>query len=573
MGFISRILGLERKGQIKEGTKNFEVLKNTYAIFKEILDLNNKALAIVGDLEEKATGEYIFDINYIKKSIDKLIPMMEKFCNDFDTLSGTDSNALARHLVEISARIKDILGFKATITDKYTVPLNEINAASAGYTGGKNANLGELTGIGGINVPEGFAITTLSFTEFIGYNKISAQIAKMLESADKKDFGELTEISGKIRNLILESEMPGSIYDDILCAFDNTFQDSGPGIRVSVRSSAVGEDSKFSFAGQYKTVLNVGRSSVIGAYKEVAAGRFNPKALYYCLSHGLDESELLMAACCIRQIDSVKSGVVYTQDPSGERDGIMLINSVWGQGKLLVDGSESPEIISYSKNDGKISGRIRARQENKLMAGDSGIMNIIELTNEEKLSEILSTREIDTLAQAAILIEQHFNCPQDIEWAIDKSGKLQILQARELKVIPKINYKMPDTSGYTIISEGGLSACPGAASGVVKHINNQNEIPGLPERPVIVAENPIPGLIAAISNAAAFVCGTASLASHLVTIAREYGIPTVVGLKDISTLENGSIVTVDAVNGIIYKGEITELTEALQPDTTLAEEI
>lgn len=573
MGIISKIFGKHSEKGKEVGIENFQRLKNSYDIFRDILEINNKALAIIGDLEDKASGEYIFDRKYTEKTVDVLFPLMTKFCDNFSLLSGTDKTHFNSLLTGIIDRVHDILGYKVIVTDRLVISLNEIKSSSAGFTGGKNANLGELNTINGISIPEGFAVTTLSFTEFINLNGLGEKIASRLQFVDIKDYNELIRLSDDIREIIIGAAVPEKISEAILSSYDSLCNEAGKNIRVSVRSSAIGEDSRYSFAGQYKTVLNVGREGILDAYRQVIASKFNPKAVYYFLSHGLNEADLLMSAGCIRQIDSAKSGVVYTQNPSGGSEDILIINSILGQGKLLVDGTESPEIVSFSKRENKIIDRVPSGQNSILVLDDSEGLILKDLNEDEKKSEVLTAEEISLLTKACILIEQRFNCPQDIEWAFDRGGRLYILQARQLKVFPKSSVKMPDTSKYEILSEGGISACPGAGSGIVRHIGNLNEISGIPAQSVIVADNPMPGLIAAIRDSSAFICKTASLASHLVTIAREYGIPTIVGFTDTSILRNGEIVTVDAVKAVIYKGEIPELADALKPDRVLIEEI
>jgi pyruvate, water dikinase len=572
MNFVSKILSKVIKKENESGKQNFLQLKQSYEIFSNILDMNNRALSIIGDMKEKASGEYIFDRNYINKSVDDLIKVMNEFCNNFIMLGGKKYSDLNNINSDITYRIEDIIGTKTTSTDKYVILLAELVSTSASFAGSKNANLGELTSIPYINVPDGFAITTLSFNTFIQFNNLEEKINSIINQVNIGKFGDLVFLSEKIQKLILESEIPEQIAKEIISAYNDLMIHEGSETRISVRSSAIGEDTQFSFAGQYKTVLNVGRDSILDAYKQVLASKFNHKAIYYFLSHGLNESELAMSVGCYIQINSIKSGVIYTQNPAGGSENILIINAIRGQGKLLVDGSESPEIISVSKKDLSITERISSLQKKKLIIDEYDKLKLVEISISED-TEVLSDDEVNEMAESAIIIENHYGCPQDIEWAIDDSGKLFMLQARPLKVFPKSNVKMPDTSNYEIVLEGGITACPGAGSGIIYNTNNPNEIGNIPAKSVIVSNNPVPGLLAAIREASAFVCKTGSMASHLVTIAREYGIPTLVGINDTDILTDGELVTVDAVNAVIYKGEIPELIDTLKPDEALIDEI
>jgi pyruvate,water dikinase len=334
-----------------------------------------------------------------------------------------------------------------------------------------------------------------------------------------------------------------------------------------MRSSAIGEDTLFSFAGQYASYLNVNPDELIDRYREILASKFTPKAIYYFLSHFLSEAELAMSVGCVSMIDALASGVVYTCDPVNPDDETVLIHSIFGLGKYLVNGNLEPDVFSVSRDSGEIIKSTIAHKPVRLVMCHERGTREEPVAPEDQDKPSLNKEHIRQLTEYALNLENHYRGPQDIEWAVDRKGRLFLLQSRPLQVIKSpIETVSPDLSGHPVLMSGGTTVCPGAGSGPVHHIISHKDLPGVPSGAVLVAPNPFPGMITVISKINALVTRIGSLASHMATIAREYHVPTLVGLEDALDLNQGRQVTVDATGRVIYDGDIPELIEVRQPE-------
>ncbi|MCL5991291.1 MAG: PEP-utilizing enzyme [Bacteroidetes bacterium] len=552
------------------------VLIEKFDAFMSVLESNNQALKIISDIEEKTTGEFIYDINYINNSIENLNKILESLIAHLIELGGKEYESLGEKFKNIQKEILNELSEKSVIPkDEFTIPFSQLDKNKSSSVGSKNAQLGELRNILNIPVPDGFAVSAWAYKYFLDSNDLQNKITNILKNVDIKNYSGLEKISNDISSLILNSEIPEDLSQTILNSHDNLMESvtlSEVGASpiqnlVSVRSSAIGEDSKLSFAGQYSTCLGVKKENLIGAYLKVIASKFSPKAIYYYLSHELAESDLAMSIGCVSMVNARSSGVIYTSNPVNPDDNNLLINSIFGIGKLLVDGTITPDQFIVSKSNYEIVGDIPAYKEKKLILNKDGDVSIQEIPESNRNDLSANNEEIRKLAELAIKIEEHYGCPQDIEWAIDENNNQYILQTRPLNVIKKKLLKESiDTSNFNFITKSGTTASPGAGIGTVHHVKNTNDLESVPESAVIVAEYPFPGLITALSRASALITKVGGVASHLITIAREYRIPTIVGFNEIEKLVNGTIVTVDAANCIIYKDSIPELADALKPD-------
>jgi len=542
-------------------------MQGKFRNFLSILESNNKVLKRISDLEEKSQGDYLFDINYLTKNISEIKLSTADIIDNLVMLGGNEYLPLKEFHNGIFDKLDGILARKTRIIrDDYCRFFSQIGDCDTPSFGGKNARLGELACRLNLPVPQGFAISAWAYKRFIDDNDLGTRISKKIKEVDIRNFSDLKSVSQEVDELILNSPLPDDLSDTIM-QFYNKLASGRSDCFVSIRSSALGEDTALSFAGQYASFLGVSQSELLNSYKKVLASKFSPNAIYYYLSHHLDEAELAMSVGCVQMINARISGVIYTRDPIKPDDDCMIVNSIYGLGKYLVDGSVAPDVFRVSRKDNAITRTaINSKTARLVMKPGKGLYHENIPEAEQDVSSITES-ELATLADFANRIEGYYGEPQDIEWASDRSGQPYILQTRPLRMIKtSARQKMPDTSGLQLLVSGGTTVCPGGGAGPAKHVKSPADLANVSRGDVVIACNPFPGLVTVLGKINALITAIGSVASHLATIAREYRIPTIVGMDGAAGIKEGMAITVDAGARRVYRGELDELVEAIKPE-------
>ncbi len=541
-------------------------LQEKFSLFLDILDKNNHILKIIGDMEEKSQGEYLFDINYIHTSLNAIRTSVNELIDKLILIGGESYLPLKAQFTSINTGIDGMVsGNRLIVKDDFTIPIEKLGKEKANTTGSKIAQLGEIKSKLGLTVPQGFAITAWAYKHFIDTNKLQERINNSIHRINIKNYDDLVEISKEIQSLVKSSPVPEDLSSAIIDGYKELITHS-QAKGFAMRSSALGEDTLFSFAGQYATFLNIKENELIDKYKEVVASKFTPKAIYYFLSHSLSETELAMGVGCMEMVNSAISGVIYTCNPVHPEENCMLINSIYGLGKYLVDGTLTPDIFKISKKDGSIKETRIALKPIKLTMVDPKGTRQEPIPESKQGSPSIDEIFMKQLFDAGLKIERHYGCPQDIEWAIDQNNKLFILQTRPLRIIKTIDVDLPDTSLLEVVLAGGTTVCPGAGGGAVYHANAPHDLASVPDGAVLIAHSPFPGIIMVMNKVHAIITEQGGTASHMATIAREFRIPTLSGVQGAGDVPAGKAVTVDATSGIIYAGIHEQLIKARQPD-------
>lgn len=548
-------------------------IQDKFKRFRALLDENNRALKVISDMEEKSQGEYLFDMNYIANSLLEIRAGVGDIIENMIALGGDEYLPLRERFEAINSEIDLILPGKRPIEkDDYTIFFDSLGRERAFSVGSKNAQLGEMKSKLGLPAPEGFAISAWAYKRFIEANDLQNRISGLLESVDIRRLEDLNRVSGQIREMIISSPVPQDLSDSIMKSAGE-LADRAAGERFAVRSSAIGEDTEFSFAGQYSSFLNVKAEQVVDKYREVVASKFSPKAIYYFLSHKMSESLLAMSVGCVEMVDAAASGVVYTKDPVNPGDGCLLINSIYGLGQYLVDGTLTPDTFRVSRADKSVVESCISDKPVHLVMNPEGGTAQEAVAEEARRAPSLSGGQIEKLAEHALKLESHYGCPQDIEWAVDRSGELILLQTRPLKVLePKSDAEMPDVSQFEVLKSGGVTICPGAGGGAVFHARSSEDLTDIPGGAVLVTRNPFPGLVTAMEKISALVTEVGGVASHMAAIAREFRVPTLANVENASQIPSGTEVTVDATGGVIYAGIHRDLIKARRPEYELFED-
>ncbi len=442
--------------------------------------------------------------------------------------------------------------------------------------GGKNASLGEMiSGLAdaGVSVPGGFATTAHAFREFLRHNRLAERIDPLLQQLDVEDVTALAEAGKTIRQWVVEAPFPEELENAVTAAYKKLTGDVANPPSVAVRSSATAEDlPDASFAGQQETFLNVqGLDEVLIAIKEVFASLYNDRAISYRVHQGFAHEEVALSAGIQRMVrsDVGAAGVMFTLDTeSGFKDAVFITSS-YGLGETVVQGAVNPDEF-YVHKDNVEAGRPAILRRNlgskaiKMVYGKEGEERVVtvDVDPAERQRFSLTSEQVESLAKMAITIEKHYERPMDIEWGLDGTdGQLYILQARPETVESRVDTA---TVERFQLEERGNVLVQGRAigqrigSGVAKIIHNASEMAKVEAGDVLVTDMTDPDWEPVMKRASAIVTNRGGRTCHAAIIARELGIPAVVGCNDATDkLQDGQEVTVSCAegdDGIIYEG-------------------
>ena len=396
-------------------------------------------------------------------------------------------------------------------------------------------------------------------------------------SSPAEEIDQLFSLSAEIQQLIIRAQLPSELESAIRGAYAQLEREDGAGVKVSLRSSALGEDSSgTSFAGQYRSVLNVSAENLIHAYKEVCASKYSLQAIVYRLNKGIRDEDVDMCVGCLSMVNALAGGVIYSRNPLNVRDDRVFIHSVLGLPKSVVDGSVSADLLVVSRNDPPdvVEKHISEKQQKFVCYPDEGVCRM-EITGDEGSAPSISDKVALELAGIALRIESHYGVAQDIEWALNEHGEILMLQCRPLQQTGKIvegRQRAPAISAEEAIFSGGLAASPGAGSGPACVVKKDSDALGFPKGGVLVVKQALPRWAALLGRAAALVTEQGTAAGHLANVAREFGVPALFSVKGAADLlENGRTITVDADGMRIYDGRVESLLGGSQERKSLME--
>jgi pyruvate,water dikinase len=444
--------------------------------------------------------------------------------------------------------------------------------------GGKNASLGEMMsqlGGAGVRVPGGFATTAQAYREFLAQGGLDARVAGRLRGLDVADVPALSRAGEEIRGWILAQDLPRRLREDLADAYRRLADGAGAEATFAVRSSATAEDlPDASFAGQQETLLNVhGLDNLYVAVKQVFASLYNDRAIAYRVHKGFTHDEVALSAGIQRMVrsDLGASGVAFTLDTESGFDQVVLITSSYGLGETIVQGKVNPDefyVYKRALREGKhsILRRGLGSKAIKMVYADSRqpgqSVTTVNVPEPERRRFSISDAEVEELARYAMIIEDHYRRPMDIEWGRDGvDGKLYILQARPETV--KAAEKLDTLRRYRLKSRSEVLATGRAigqkiGSGPVRVIRNAAEMSRVREGDVLVTDMTDPDWEPVMKRAAAIVTNRGGRTCHAAIIARELGIPAVVGCGDATqVLKDGRPVTVSCAEGdtgFVYRG-------------------
>jgi pyruvate,water dikinase len=461
---------------------------------------------------------------------------------------------------------------------RYTIPFAELGRHDVALVGGKNSSLGEMIAnlaALGVTVPGGFATTADAYREFLAHDGLAGRISAELAALDVDDVARLAVTGARIREWILATPFPARLQREIVAGYD-AMCEGGVEASVAVRSSATAEDlPEASFAGQQETLLNVrGRDHVVQAVHEVFASLFNDRAIAYRVHQGFDHSLVALSAGIQHMVrsDLGASGVMFTLDTdSGFRD-VVFITASWGLGETVVQGAVNPDEFYVYKpalraGHQPILRRTLGGKAIKMTyaaPGQAGQRVVtVDVPEAQRQRFCLDDDDVLELARQALTIEQHYGAPMDIEWGKDgETGKLYILQARPETVQSRAGRTL---QRYTLKDKGpvltkGRSIGHRIGAGPARVIRSVQEMARVETGDVLVADMTDPDWEPVMKRASAIVTNRGGRTCHAAIIARELGIPAVVGCGDATrVIREGQPVTVSCAEGdtgFVYEGAL-----------------
>ncbi|HEX6171343.1 MAG TPA: phosphoenolpyruvate synthase [Chitinophagaceae bacterium] len=460
--------------------------------------------------------------------------------------------------------------------NSYIKKFSEISIADSAIVGGKNSSLGEMfnkLSSKGIQIPDGFATTTFAFEEFLTQNTLHSPLYHLMQKLDRDKFANLKDVALKARELLLNASMPRNLELAIIRAYKELC--SGNYFEVAVRSSATAEDlPQASFAGQHESYLNIkGEEALLCAVKKCYASLYTDRAIKYREDNGFAHEKVALSVGVQKMVRSDKgcSGVGFTLEPeSGFRD-IIHLSGVWGLGENIVQGTVTPDefllfkpILAQNKN-AIVQKKIGEKEKTMIYTDDKNnpVVNII--TPKEKREDyVLGDEEIIKVAQWALLIEQHYKKPMDIEWAKDGiTNEIFIIQARPETVHSQKNPFV--IKEYTLLQRGeviteGNAIGSKIATGIARILQSPREADKLLGGEIVVTDITSPDWDPVLKKAAAIITDKGGRTSHAAIVARELGVPAIVGCGDATKkIKDGESITVSCAEGktgFIYKGEL-----------------
>jgi pyruvate, water dikinase len=443
-------------------------------------------------------------------------------------------------------------------SDTYVRDISTLRITDAEEAGGKGANMGELVAAK-LPVPPGFVLLRDCYRDSMRAGGVDAELSALHRDAlgNVADTTRLKEMCERMQGLVHKAGVTDTVRDRILVGYHALGSDAV----VAVRSSATGEDGRdASFAGMNATITNVsGDEGLIDAVLRCWMSLFSPRVITYRASRDFT-ADPAMAVVVQQMVNSEKAGVAFTADPSNGAQDRVVIEGALGLGEVVVSGEVEPDTYVVSKENLEVLHTRLGHKAFKIVRGQDGQDTIVDLDDAQADSRVLDENELRSIAELAIATERHNGCPQDTEWAI-ADGRTYLVQARPITTLRHTS--APSSEKHAVLARG-LAAAPGMASGKVRVLETPDEGERLLGGEILVAQMTNPDWLPTIRRAAALVTNTGGMTCHAAIVARELGVPCVVGTRTATRdLHDGTTVTVDGTHGQVVSGRVEAATPTM----------
>jgi pyruvate,water dikinase len=543
--------------------------KARYHHFKLLLTANNKALEVMSEMENALRGTQPFGMTFVRARCTRVSTSVWQIVKHLTELAPGKYEELFERFKDIQRQINPFLNHHVSLkSGPLVIPLPSINKDMFDQVGSKLANLGEIGTRMKLTVSNGFAITAQAYWRFVEHNDLQPEINRLLQTTEMERPDQLYQVSAAIQQHILQSFLPSDLESALSEQYHQLEQLDGKGVRVAMRSSALGEDiPDASFAGQYRSELNVSPEHIHYAYKEIVASKYSPTAMTYRLNRGLRDESIAMCVGCLSMVDAASGGIIYSKNPLDRDEETIVISSVWGLPKPVVDGSSAVDLFVISRDDpiAILRKDIAFKDEKYICYADEGVCRM-DVTGDIGNLPSLTDTQVLKLAHLALRLEAYYGTPQDVEWAIKPDGTIVILQCRPLQQTDVQRASMQERfiqdDSKKIVLQGGVTASPGVATGPVYKVQKDMDLLQFPKGGILVTAQSLPRWAALLNRAGAVISTQGSVTGHLANVAREFGVPAIFGIKNaLDQLENNQWITVDADGTRVYEGRVDSLLE------------
>jgi pyruvate, water dikinase len=526
-------------------------IREKYGSFKDLLTLNNDCLELLAGLQE--------DLQYVPPRAEVLgarVPSVfdkvEAIVGALEKLLGKREPILRKALASQRREVEGAVAARyAMAPPRLSVWLSEIDAAAAWEVGGKAAALGEIRNHLGLPVPEGFVITTESYWRFVGI-PFWRDIRDAMSSLDVDDVQEFQPASARLADLVMGAELPRAVE---VAVEERAKALRTSGLGLAVRSSAVGEGETRTFAGQFNSIINVPPALAADAFKQVVASRFSARSLSYRLTTGCTEVESPMAVLFMPTLRARAAGILYTRDPGEPRKDTAWVAATRGLALDVASGQTPADLFVVSRRGAHtVLERRIVKKESRILAAEGGGLTLEQADPAEASRPSLQTEDLQILAEWAVLLEDHFKAPQDVEWLLDELGDLWILQSRPLSTVDPKERQRSKPRGEPLVT-GGHTVYPGRVSGPAYVVEELQDLGRTPEGALVVMRRPSPEIVGVFPRIAGLVAESGNITGHGAALLREFKVPSVFQMKGVlDRVKTGDPISLDALQPRVFTG-------------------
>jgi pyruvate, water dikinase len=575
-GFLKKVLGFFSKDEAQDssGMSDAELqaeFKKRYHNFKLLLTANTEALRIMSDLERALHERQTFGMSFVRSQATAVSVNVFRIVKHLREIAPGKYDELTGTLKTIQKAVDHVLTQSKPVTGpELVLPIEQINLSLSDQVGGKMASLGEIVQKLGLPVPPGFVVTSRGYDLLIEHSGLREEMNRLVQSSGGHNVEEVLLLSSQIRQMILKAELPGELSQAIMQAYAALETKAGTGARVSLRSSALGEDAAGqSFAGQFSSKLNVAGETILDAYKEVVASKYSPQAMAYRLAKGIPDQDIAMCVGCMAMVDAASGGVVYTKNPIDIRDDRLTIHAALGLPKTVVDGAVMCDEYTVAREPSPhiVASVVRLKEKRLDCDAYEGVCTLAS-SGEMAAKPALSQEQILRLAGMCLKLESLYEGALDIEWAVDRAGDIYLLQCRPLvqTAAPSGAARENASRFGAPLAAGGVSASPGVAFGTIHHVRRDADLLGFPKGAILVSPEARPRWASVIDKCAGIVSESGGAAGHLANVAREFTVPALMSLPGaLDALPQGAEVTLDADGLAVYPGRVEDLLALAAP--------
>jgi pyruvate,water dikinase len=545
--------------------EDLETLRRRYERFQHLLEGNNRVLELIADAGEKSGGDHLFDRRYLESLAEELEGAVSSVVFDLNAMTDGRYPDLVDAFERIRKRVRSVLTTGSVAESELVLPLDRVDLDLVDAVGEKMATLGELQRKLELPVPRGFVVSAWACLRHFRSRGVDREISLQAERLARapESLDEVAEtLQDKVRRASPDRDVARAIRREIK-------RRDWAGSMFAVRSSALGEDAAHTFAGQHETLLNVPASEAVEAWREVVASLFCSRALRYRLERGLGIDDALMAVGFVTMVPARASGVIHTVDPAAPERDVMVVSATHGLGPSVMQGQSPVDRFELSREPcPRVVRRSIADKELRLVARDEGGTEQVPVGTPGRVGASATDDELIELGKMAVRIERHAGHHQEIEWAVDETGQVAILQARGLRISRSPAEARSATRELSrllaerpvLLRDQGLIACRGVGAGPVVLVHSVDDLREFPPGGVLVAQSASPQYSSVLPRASAVITNVGASTGHLAAVARELRVPMLLDVSGATdVLAEGQEITVDAEENVVYAGVVEEL--------------